>query len=235
MPSRRRRARPRIHVRVTRRGRELHVDGTLASYYRRGHAMTGSVWDGLAAPLAALGGARVGRVLILGLGGGSAARAIRALAPAAEIVGVESDAGVIRAARRWLDLDALGLEVVHGDARTFLERDRRRFDLIVDDVFQAAEGDAWKPDWLPQPGVGLAARRLRAGGVLASNTIAETAAVVRAYRALFGRALTLRLRDYENCIVVGGVGDLSARELRARIAARPLFRRVLPVLSVRSA
>ena len=236
MGSRRRSTtRQRVDVRLTRQGRELQIGGTLASYYRRGHAMTGGVWDGLAAPLAVLAPHRVRRVLILGLGGGSAARALRALAPEATIVGVESDRRVIKAARRWLDLDALGLEIVHGDALAFLERDRRRFDLVLEDVFLAAEGSAWKPEWLPEPGLSMAVARLSRGGVLVSNTIDETAAWVRAYRRLFGRVLTLRLRDYENGIVVGGTFRLSARALRARIASRSLLRRVLPVLSVRTA
>src|SRR5262245_1914594 len=220
-----------IRVRETRHGRELRIEGTLASRYRRGQAMTGGLWDALAAPLAALAPSRVRRVLILGLGGGSAARAIRALAPSAEIVGVESDRRLLAAARRWLALDSLGLEIVHGNARRFLETDRRRFDLVLEDVFLAAKGTAWKPGWLPMPGLALAARRLAAGGVLVSNTIGETAAVARAYLELFGRVLTLRLRDYENGVVVGGV-ELPARALRARIAARGLLRPLLRRLSI---
>ena len=51
--------------------------------------------------------ARRRRVLILGLGGGSVARVVRALAPRAKIVGVEMNGAVLRAARRHLDLDAL--------------------------------------------------------------------------------------------------------------------------------
>jgi spermidine synthase len=236
MESRRRSdKRQRVHVRVTRRGRELRIGGTLASYYRRGHAMTGSVWDGLAAPLAALDARRVRRVLILGLGGGSAARAIRALAPQAAIVGVERERDVIQAAREWLDIDALRLEIVHADALHFLQRDRRRFDLVLDDVFLASKGAAWKPDWLPEPGLAMAARRLAAGGVLVSNTIDETAAVVRACRRLFPRVFTLRLRDYENAVVMGVTARLTARELRARMAARGLLSSVLPVLSIRAA
>jgi spermidine synthase len=230
----RRRSGPRVDVRLTRHGRELRIEGTLASYYHRGQAMTGSVWDGLAAPLAVLAPERVRRVLILGLGGGSAARALRALAPSAAIVGVESDLRVIKAARRWLELDSLGLEIVHESALRFLRRDRRRFDLVLEDVFLASQGNAWKPDWLPEPGLSLAASRLAAGGLLVSNTIDETTAIVRAYRRLFGRALTLRLRDYENTIVMGGTA-LSARAVRARIASRGLLRPVLRVLSVRGA
>jgi spermidine synthase len=56
-------------------------------------------------------------VLVLGLGAGSAARLVRALAPRARIVGGERSAEVLRAARRHFGLDALGVEVVHADAR----------------------------------------------------------------------------------------------------------------------
>ena len=87
--------------------RELHVDGTFASCYEPGRVTTGSVWDALAAGLAALPSRRRRSVLLLGLGGGSAARVVRALAPRAQIVGVEIDPSVVRLARHWFDLDEL--------------------------------------------------------------------------------------------------------------------------------
>src|SRR5690606_16904976 len=102
------------------------VDGTFASFWQPGRAATGSVWDALVAPLLLLPPARRRRVLILGLGGGSAARLVRAIAPSAQVVGVELDPAVIDAARRHFELDALGVEVVLDDARRVLERERRR-------------------------------------------------------------------------------------------------------------
>src|SRR5512134_2559785 len=125
----------RIEVRRGRRGRELRIDGTFASRYAPGSALAGPVWDALAAPLAWLAPARRRSVLLLGLGGGSAARVIRALAPRARIVGVEIDPAVVSAARRWFDLDALGVEVVTGDAARFLRATRARFDAVLEDVF----------------------------------------------------------------------------------------------------
>ncbi|MFP8874131.1 MAG: hypothetical protein VCB42_06300, partial [Myxococcota bacterium] len=62
------------------------MDETLASFQRPGEITTGSVWDAMAAPLLALPASRRGRVLLLGLGGGSVARIVRALAPEALIV-----------------------------------------------------------------------------------------------------------------------------------------------------
>src|SRR5262245_41530744 len=86
---RRRGAAARVEVREGRRGRALRVDGTFASWYTPGSALTGSVWDALAAPLCWLPKLRRRSVLVLGLGAGSAARLVRALAPGARIVGVE--------------------------------------------------------------------------------------------------------------------------------------------------
>ena len=96
LPPRRRKG--RVRVRDTSAGRELWVDGTFASLYRPGRATTGTVWDAIAAPIAWLPPRRRRRVLLLGLAGGSVARVVRALAPRAEIVGVEFDAAVLAAA-----------------------------------------------------------------------------------------------------------------------------------------
>jgi spermidine synthase len=210
-------------VEVKRRGkaRALRIDGTFASWYEPGKEATGSVWDALAAPLLLLPKSRRNRVLVLGLGGGSAARVARALAPRARITGVEIDASVVRAARRWFDLDELGVEVVKGDARLYLERTRRRFDIILDDVFVGNQRSVRKPDWLPDPGLALAASRLRPGGILVSNTIDETASMAREMRRLFASTLQIAIEDYDNRIVVGAGFPLSGRSLRTALTRCP--------------
>lgn len=75
------------------------------------------------------------RILVLGLGGGTSARDYRSRFPSAEIVAVELDAGVVDVARRYFGLPS-SVEVHEEDARTFLARDTRRFDLVVLDAFQ---------------------------------------------------------------------------------------------------
>ncbi len=217
------RAAPRVRVRRTRGGLRLEIDGTFASFYTPGQARTGSVWDALVAPLLWLPPARRRKVLILGLGGGSAARLARALAPRAQIVGVEFDAMVVRVARRRFGLDALRVEVVIGDALHFLAQSRARFDLVIDDVFVGRGRRVHKPSWLPDPGLALAARRLRPGGVLVSNSIDEAAAVARAQRALFPNLVELRVLDYENRIFAGTESAITAAGLRRQIAADPVL------------
>ena len=181
--------RRRVHVREGKSGRQLIVDGTFASLYRPGSAVTGSVWDAIAAPLLALPRARRRAVLILGLGGGSAARIVRAIAPDARIVGVELDRAVLAAAREHFDLEELGVEVIEADALRFLRRDSSRYDVVLEDVFVGAGDGVHKPGWLPHPGLDLAAERITPGGVLVSNTLDETRAVGTALKRRFARVL----------------------------------------------
>ncbi len=220
-----------------RRGRalELQVDGTSASVYRPGRVTTGSVWDAIAAGLLALPPARRRELLLLGLGGGSAARLARALAPDARIVGVELEPEVVATARAHLDLDAIGLEVVIDDARHFLARSRERFDAIFEDVFVGEGRDAYKPDGFPVPAVAQARRRLRAGGILVTNAIDEAPAVGREVVRVFGHAVRIEIEDYDNRVFVARKGKaLSAHELRAAVAADPTLRETLPLLRFRS-
>jgi spermidine synthase len=225
----------RIRIRDSARGRALVIDGTFASWWSREGRATGSVWDALVAPLLALPAARRRSVLILGLGGGSAARLVRTLAPRARVVGVEFDRDVIEAARRHFDLDALDVEVVCDDARAVLARERRRFDLVIEDVFVGRDRNVRKPDWLPVPYLALAAKRVATGGVLVSNSIDEAPAVCRAMRSLYADPLVLSVRGYDNRIYAGSTCALDARTLRAAIAADPTLAGALAKLSVRGA
>jgi spermidine synthase len=224
----------RVQVRRTRLGRSLRVDGTFASWYSPGSPLTGSVWDALAVPMLALPPTRRRSLLVLGLGGGSVARVARAIAPSADIVGVECDAEVLAAARRHFDLDALEIEVVHGDARRFLGRSRRRFDMIVEDVFVGRGRAVHKPDWLPVPGLSRAKRLLRPGGVMVCNSIDEMAAVSREMRELFPSALRIEVEGYDNHVIVGGPKPVGARMLRAAVAAHPVMSATLDRLTLRT-
>jgi len=214
----------RVSVKVGSRGRRLQIDGTFASWYKPSATVTNSVWDALAAPILVLPQARRRSILILGLGGGSAARIARALAPRAAIVGVERDADVVRAARRWFDLDQLGIEVVEHDALAYLRRARRQFDVVIEDIFVGRGRAVHKPDWLPDPGLTLAARRVAHGGILVSNAIDEAPEVVRHLRGLFPGTLRIDVDDYDNRILVGGPALLSGRALRAAVAHSPVLR-----------
>lgn len=228
------RERARVQVKESRYGRELIVDGTFASLLRPGEPTTGSVWDAIAAPAAALPLAQRRRFLILGLAGGSVARILRALAPKAQIVGVEIDEEVLHAARRDFALDALDIEVIRDDALAVLARERRRFDAIFDDVFIGYGDAVHKPAWLPHPGHDHARRRLAPGGLLVVNTLDEASRVARSLLEKHSSVVEVRIDGFDNRIVVGGPPSLSARGLRASLSASRVLRESLPVLSMRT-
>ncbi len=238
MSARRRRPararRPRVEVRKSGEGLALKVEGTFASWYRPGSAATGSVWDAIAAPVLALAPRRRREIAILGVAGGSAARVVRAIAPDAHIVGVELFQDVVDAAREHFDLDSLGLDLVIGDALEFLRHDKRRFDLILEDVFVGVGSGVHKPGWLPSPGHELAKKRLAPGGLLVSNTLDEASEVTQSMRSLFPGVLRIEVEDYENVVVVGGPVGLSALELRQAVAHDPVLQGSLSALSFRT-
>lgn len=224
----------RVVVRRSRQGLELRVDGTLASVHCQVSPLTEVVWWALAAPAVLVPREHRRRVLFLGLGGGSAARAVRALDPEAELVGVERDRSVLRLAQHHFGMDSLGVEVIVEDALRYLSQERRRFDLIVEDLFVGTPRSVRKPDWLLEEGYRLIRKRLRPDGLVSSNTIHETAAVVRAMRPIGARILSLSVRDHWNCILVCGRNLPHARGVRRRLRPYGNFELLLSHLTVRN-
>jgi len=176
------------------------------------------VWSAPATPELIAPRRRVRRVLLLGLAAGSVARALRALDAEAQIVGVDFDTEVVRLARRHFGLDALRLELVVDDAARYLRRERRRFDLVVEDLFVGPSRSVRKPEWLLETGYPLIARRLARGGVFVSNTIHEMPAVVRAARVFGDRIVSLDVAGHYNRIVVAGTAVPEPRALRRLLA-----------------
>jgi spermidine synthase len=161
-------------------------------------------------------------------------RAIRALDPRAEIVGVELDAEVVRLARRHFDLDGLGLELVLDDALHYLRRERRRFDMIVEDLFVGHSRAVRKPEWLLGEGYRLIRTRLRPGGIVVSNTIHEMPAILRAMRPFGGRIVSLDVRGHWNRLTVCGRSVPTPRELRRTLGTHAWLGPVLRRLALRS-
>lgn len=220
---------------VVRRGGglQLRVNGTLASFQRPGRALTGPVWWALAAPVLLLPRRARRRILLLGLGAGSVAGVLRVLDPTAELVGVELDRDVLRLARRHFGLDALGVEVVVDDVFRYLRGERRRFDLIVEDVFVGSLRSVHKPTGLLGVAYPLMARRLRPGGLVVSNTIHESPAVVRAMRPFGHRVVSFDVRRHWNRVVVGGRDLPTARAIRSRFSGVKPLARLLRQVSIR--
>jgi predicted membrane-bound spermidine synthase len=75
------------------------------------------------------------RYFFAGGGAYTQPRAVRAMYPQASITVAELDPQVTRTAEQELYLDSEGMEIIHRDARTVLQRGERQYDVIVTDVF----------------------------------------------------------------------------------------------------
>lgn len=78
----------------------------------------------------------VGRVLILGLGGGSVAVLIDQLFNYLNITGVDIDPIMIELGRKYLGLDRIDVKTEISDAENFLKSDDTLYDLIIVDTYQ---------------------------------------------------------------------------------------------------
>jgi spermidine synthase len=147
--------------------RRLYLDEGLATHsvWRRDEVLTGGVWDTYLA-VASLT-PRLERVAMLGNAAGTAARAFGRFYPDAQIDGVEIDPAVSAVGRRFFDMGQISNLRVHDmDARAYLRRTDRRYDLII--------VDAYRPPYVPfylatQEFFALVRARLRPGGMVVLN------------------------------------------------------------------
>ncbi|RRJ83079.1 methyltransferase domain-containing protein [Aestuariirhabdus litorea] len=140
-----------------------------------------------------------GRVLDLGLGGGAFARFFQRWFPDARMLSVERSPVMVDLARRYFGLPESS-EVEVCSAESFIEKDKRNWDLVLCDLF---EGECQSP-LLEQRSFyrGLACR-LAPGGVLAINLMPKTNA------QLFSVLLTLRsFLPHIALIEVPGCGNI---------------------------
>jgi hypothetical protein len=136
------------------------------SLWRRDSVLTGQYWD-LFLLLPPLLGREPNSMLVIGNAGGTIARAYGRFYPSVSIDGVELDAKVTAAGRRYLGLgDNPRLRVITADGRPFLRRTHKRYDLIVVDAYR----QPYVPFYLAtREFFALARDHLRPGGVLAMN------------------------------------------------------------------
>lgn len=217
-----------IEVRSARATRRLYVDGVLHTSHSPVRPLTGAVWDHLAlsALLARPNGVR--RVLVLGLGGGAVVHLLRLHVAPQRITAVELDPVLVDVAQTWFDVGGPDLELVTADALAWVRRNtRRRFDLIVDDLFGESGGEPVRAagddeGWWPR-----LASMLAPGGVLAVN-FAELRDLTSSalcqdvtLRRTFPVALRFSCPHYDNAAAAFCRAPASAGALRRRIDATP--------------
>jgi predicted membrane-bound spermidine synthase len=158
---------------------------------------------------------RPGRMLLIGLGGGSLVRRYRT--DGWEVDAVEIDPGVIMTAREFFRLDEWGATVVEMDGRRYLSSTGRRYDVILIDAFGSS---AIPFHLITEEAFGVAKSVLKPGGVLAMNVICVgwkdpiVGSVAATMRTRFADVLALPMAEppdrLGNLILLAGDGDLEA-------------------------
>ncbi len=204
------------------------IGATHATWHPR-LLLTGHAWDAITA--AALMGRTPPRsLLLLGLGGGTVLRQLRFFLPDTRMTAVEIDSGMIRLARKHMDIDSLALEIIQEDAYIFLRDNTRRFDLVIDDLYRCGETDVERPAPVTPDAIAALREHLEPEGCLVMNFVlgGEHRKVHQAGRNAFCehfphvRAVQPPLSHNE--ILVGtrhGEGLVAPRDLRTLSARFP--------------
>jgi spermidine synthase len=202
---------------------ELNEGQAVHSMYQAGHWLTGDYWDEmLVLPFAAQ--RRPPRsVAILGNAAGTTARAYGHFFPQARIDGVEIDPALTDVGRRLFDLRGPNLHLHTADARPFLRRATRRWDLIVVDAYR----QPYIPFYLAtREFFALVRRHLTPDGMVVVNVGHPEGSdrLEKVLSATMGRELRTVLRDPSeptNVMLVGTDGPVSAQRLRGAVTSLP--------------
>ncbi|MEI7865299.1 MAG: methyltransferase domain-containing protein [Chthoniobacterales bacterium] len=150
---------------------EFRVAGAVHAFHHKRRFLTGLAWDMIAA--AALLGEKTkpSSVLMLGLAGGTSLRVLRHLVPDARFTAIDIDEQIVMLARQHMELDALGIDVIIGDAYRWLEKNRQTFDVVIDDIYLAGKTDVFRPHTWDTRLMQCLRRAIAPGGILAANLL----------------------------------------------------------------
>jgi spermidine synthase len=202
---------------------ELNEGQAIHSVYRPGRWRTNDYWDEMLVLPFAAGGRAPRSVAILGNAAGTTARAYGHFFPRARVDGVEIDGELTKVGRELFDLHGPRLALHTADARPFLRRAQRRWDVIVVDAYR----QPYIPFYLTtREFFALVRERLTPGGVVLVNVghPDESDSLERVLSATMAAELPTVLRDPvkdTNTVLLGATGDASAGRLRAAVPSLP--------------
>jgi spermidine synthase len=189
---------------------EFRVAGAIHASYHRKRFLTGLAWDLLAASAMLRPAGKPASILMLGVAGGTALRTLRHLLPEVSLTGIDLDAELIDLAEKEMHLAETGAEIVIADAYEWVKKNKRRFDVIIDDLYLAGEEDVFRADTCDADWLGLLKGSLAPGGILALNLVtgpghrAKQSATRKNLAARFPCIRALTTEESLNEILVAG-------------------------------
>jgi spermidine synthase len=202
---------------------ELNEGQAIHSEYRPGEWLTGDYWDEMLVLPYAAGAGAPRSVAILGNAAGTTARAYGHYFPSTRVDAVEIDGALTEVGRRLFDLRGPNLHLHTADARPFLRRSDRRYDLIVVDAYR----QPYIPFYLStREFFALARKHLTPRGMIVINVghPERSDRLEKVLTATMGAEVRTVVRDPSeptNTMLVGTDAPVSARALRAAIPRMP--------------
>ncbi|MCB1646782.1 MAG: hypothetical protein KDI36_15090 [Pseudomonadales bacterium] len=197
----------RYEVRTAGASVRLYTNGAFHSQYNPTTLFSGGVWDLLTLPTLICNNPPA-RLLLLGVGGGTALHQCRYLFPATTLTGVELNPVHLQLARRFFSCQAPDFDLTEADAVAWIRQQRQTWQVIIDDLFLHNEADA-EADPVRSTGQRTAwirslRRRLTSDGLLVQNYLSAEEARSLADNALcretFASCVLFETPTYANCI-----------------------------------
>lgn len=149
----------------------LYSNGVFHSHYNPNHALSHSIWDLLMLPALFQEKGQIKRVLMMGVGGGTAVKLINRYIAPEKIIGVEINSVHVNVAKKYFKITKNEAELVCADAINWLKNySGPQFDMIIDDMFGHANGDINRSVELNTRWFNILNKNLAANGVLVINT-----------------------------------------------------------------
>ena len=202
---------------------ELNEGQAIHSEYRPGEWLTGDYWDEMLVLPFAAGAGAPRSVAILGNAAGTTARAYGHFFPRTRVDAVEIDGALTDVGRRLFDLRGPNLHTYTADARPFLRRSTRRYDLIVVDAYR----QPYIPFYLAtREFFALARKHLTPRGMIVINVghPERSDRLEKVLSATMGAELKTVLRDPSeptNTMLVGTDAPVSAAAMRGALGGMP--------------
>ncbi len=150
---------------------EFRVAGAIHASFHRKRFLTGLAWDLIAAGALLHPSEKPASILMLGVAGGTALRTLRHLLPDTTLTGIDLDGELITLAREEMELGETGAEIVIADAYEWMKNNKRKFDVIIDDLYLAGDDDVFRADECDGDWLSLTKQSLAPGGMLAINLV----------------------------------------------------------------